>query len=133
MGETLSLKVLARQILAREREQERLSQRRPNGCPSASEHSGQDRQQATVMAEATAVACVAQRAAGEPDVEQPCAARRGRVVPLDNGAFLHFCCECGRFGAFGYRVRLREGRLGRWYCGEHRPNAARTENYANRC
>ena len=57
---------------------------------------------------------------GEPGLEQPCAARRARVQMLD-GAFLHFCIECGRFGAFGYGVRLRAGRLGRWYCGEHRP------------
>jgi hypothetical protein len=51
-------------------------------------------------------------------VEQPCASRRaGRVQHLD-GAFLHFCCHCGRFAAFGYGVHLRAGRLGRWYCGE---------------
>lgn len=59
---------------------------------------------------------------GEPGLEQPCAARRGRIQELD-GAFLHFCVECGRFGAFGYGVQLRKGRLGRWYCGEHRPEA----------
>jgi hypothetical protein len=40
---------------------------------------------------------------------------------LDSGAFLHFCCRCGRFGAFGYGVRLRTGQPGRWFCGEHRP------------
>ena len=57
---------------------------------------------------------------GEPPLEQPCAARRGRVQELDN-AFLHFCCRCGRFAAFGYGVRLQAGLLGRWYCGEHRP------------
>jgi hypothetical protein len=62
-------------------------------------------------------------APGEPSIEQPCAARRGRVHEL-NGAFLHFCCRCGRFGAFGYGVRLRAGQLGRWYCGEHRLEAA---------
>jgi hypothetical protein len=57
----------------------------------------------------------------EPALEQPCAARRGQVRKL-NGAFVHFCCRCGRFGAFGYGVRLRAGQLGRWYCGEHRPD-----------
>ncbi len=51
---------------------------------------------------------------------EPFAARRGRVQMLDN-AFLHFCEVCGRFAAFGYGVRLRAGQLGRWYCGEHRP------------
>jgi hypothetical protein len=60
--------------------------------------------------------------AGEPGLDQPCAARRGRVQVLD-GAFLHFCCRCGRFAAFGYGVRLRAGQLGRWYCGAHRPSA----------
>ena len=58
---------------------------------------------------------------GEPALEEPCAARRGRVQELDD-AFLHFCCQCGRFAAFGYGVRLRAGRLGRWYCGKHRPS-----------
>lgn len=59
-------------------------------------------------------------AEGAPGLEQPCAARRGRVQELE-GAFLHFCEECGRFGAFGYGVRLRAEQLGRWYCGKHRP------------
>jgi hypothetical protein len=48
------------------------------------------------------------------------AARRGRVQEI-NGALLHFCVQCGRFGPFGYGVRLRAGLLGRWYCREHRP------------
>ena len=57
---------------------------------------------------------------GEPGLEQPCLARRGRIVVQD-GLFLHFCIECGRFGAFGYGVHLGAGKLGRWYCAEHRP------------
>jgi hypothetical protein len=59
---------------------------------------------------------------GEPGLEEPCTSRRGRVQVLD-GAFLHFCVECGRFGAFGYGVCLRAGHTGRWYCGEHRPRS----------
>jgi hypothetical protein len=59
-------------------------------------------------------------ASGEPSLEEPCAARRGKVVEV-SGAFLHFCRLCGRFGAFGYGVQLRAGQIGRWYCGEHRP------------
>jgi hypothetical protein len=59
----------------------------------------------------------------EPSLEQPCAARRGRAQELA-GAFLHFCAECGAYGAFGYGVSLRAGRLGRWYCGVHRPGRA---------
>jgi hypothetical protein len=57
---------------------------------------------------------------GEPGLEQPCAFRRGRVAQ-SGGALLHFCVECGRFGPYGYDVRLRAGRLGRWYCHDHRP------------
>jgi hypothetical protein len=57
---------------------------------------------------------------GEPELEQPCAARRGRVEE-SGGVLLHFCVECGRFGPYGYGVRLRAGQLGRWYCYEHRP------------
>jgi hypothetical protein len=61
----------------------------------------------------------------EPGLDEPCAARRSRLQELDNGALLHFCCQCGRFGAFGYGVCLRVGQLGRWYCGEHRPRDPR--------
>jgi hypothetical protein len=61
---------------------------------------------------------------GEPGLEQPCAARRGRMQELDR-TFLHFCVRCGRFAAFGYGVHLSAGRLGRWYCGEHRPEGRR--------
>jgi len=66
---------------------------------------------------------VTQPAEGEPGLEQPCAARRGRVQELE-GAFLHFCVECGRFAPYGYSARLRAGQLGRWYCREHRPPGA---------
>jgi hypothetical protein len=59
----------------------------------------------------------------EPGLQQPCAGRRGRVGVID-GAFLHFCVECGRFAAFGYGVRLGAGRFGKWYCGEHRPRGS---------
>ena len=72
-----------------------------------------------------AIARLVAHADGEPSLEQPCAARRGRVQEL-NGAFMHFCVRCGRFAAFGYGVRLRTGQLGHWYCGEHRPGAPGT-------
>ena len=65
---------------------------------------------------------VTQPAEGEPGLEQPCAARRGRIQEVER-AFLHFCVECGAFGAFGYGISIRAGRLGRWYCAEHRPGA----------
>jgi len=62
-------------------------------------------------------------ASGEPDVRQPCAARRGRVERRP-GAFVHFCSECGAWGAYGYGVSLHASRLGRWYCAEHRPRSS---------
>lgn len=58
---------------------------------------------------------------GEPGFEIPCASRRGRVEERPDGLLLHFCAECGAWGAFGYGVHLGAGRLGRWYCAEHRP------------
>jgi hypothetical protein len=58
---------------------------------------------------------------GEPKFDQPCAGRRGRTEELPGRIFLHFCIECGRWGAFGYGVNLRAGRLGAWYCATHRP------------
>jgi hypothetical protein len=56
----------------------------------------------------------------EPASEKPSSARRGRIENCGS-TFLHFCVECGRFGPYGYDVRLRAGRLGRWYCHDHRP------------
>ena len=57
---------------------------------------------------------------GEPELDQPCEARRGRVGEKD-GLLVHFCEVCGAWGAFGYKVNLRARRLGRWYCASHRP------------
>jgi hypothetical protein len=34
--------------------------------------------------------------------------------------FIHYC-HCGEWGSFGVGVSTREGKLGRWYCMEHRP------------
>jgi hypothetical protein len=64
---------------------------------------------------------VASPAEGEPRFDEPCAERRGRIEELPGRLFLHFCIECGRWGAFGYGVNLRAGRLGGWYCATHRP------------
>jgi hypothetical protein len=66
---------------------------------------------------------IASPAIGEPSLDEPCAERRGRVEKRD-GQFLHFCVTCGAWGAFGYGVSLRAGRLGRWYCAAHRPPCA---------
>jgi hypothetical protein len=62
----------------------------------------------------------ARTAENEPVFGEPCVARRGRVEWRD-GLFLHFCAECGAWGAFGYGVNLRADQLGRWYCAAHRP------------
>jgi hypothetical protein len=78
--------------------------------------------EAELIAPSTWFECVARPAEGEPGFEHPCAARRGRVGDR-NGVFVHFCIECGRWGAYGYGVSVRAGRLGRWYCAAHRPGA----------
>jgi len=57
--------------------------------------------------------------AGEPGFELPCPGRRG-LVERRGGAFLHFCVECGRWGAYGYGCT--GDKSGRWYCCEHRPD-----------
>jgi hypothetical protein len=67
---------------------------------------------------------VAPPAEGEPRFDEPHAARRGRIEEVPGRVFLHFCIECGRWGAFGHGVNLRAGRLGEWYCATHRPQRA---------
>jgi hypothetical protein len=58
--------------------------------------------------------------ANEPAFEQPCPERRGMVERCEH-LFLHFCAECGRWGAYGYGTT--GDRPGRWYCWLHRPDA----------
>jgi hypothetical protein len=126
MIETASLKALARLILerdsARDGHRDRVSRR---GASSA-----EPVRQRAPLSIASSDRPASQSAPlvlvgdGEPGLEQPCVARRGRVQRLDC-ALLHFCIECGRFAAFGYGVHLRAGRPGRWYCGEHRPHQPR--------
>jgi hypothetical protein len=60
----------------------------------------------------------------ELGLSTPSTSRRGHVAELPSGLFSHFCAECGAWGAFGYGVNLRAGRLGRWYCATHRPQGA---------
>ena len=55
-----------------------------------------------------------------PTSLEPSTERRGRFEFRESG-WLHFCVECGRWGGFGCGVDLRSGRLGQWYCAEHRP------------
>lgn len=37
-----------------------------------------------------------------------------------DGRFIHYC-DCGKWAAYGYGVSVRFGKLGSWYCREHRP------------
>jgi hypothetical protein len=79
--------------------------------------------EANVVAPAGCFERIVPRAVSEPCLEKPCAARRGKVEEREDGVFLHFCNECGAWGAHGYGVNLRAGRVGRWYCAAHRPAA----------
>jgi hypothetical protein len=49
----------------------------------------------------------------------------GTVEHQGNSLVHH--CHCGKWGAFGFDVALREGKLGAWYCGEHRPDKSAGE------
>jgi hypothetical protein len=62
---------------------------------------------------------------GEPRLDESCISRRGRVHELDR-AVLHFCIECGAYGAFGYGVNPRSERFGNWFCAAHRPRGRAT-------
>lgn len=35
--------------------------------------------------------------------------------------FIHLC-HCGKWGEYGYGVKLLKGREGRWFCRDHRPS-----------
>jgi hypothetical protein len=45
---------------------------------------------------------------GETPFEMPCPERRG-LVERRGGVFLHFCVECGRWGAYGYGTTSETG------------------------
>jgi hypothetical protein len=123
MSETVSLKVLARRII--ERDTNRDNERDGMSRQAVSAHEPARHAQTVPIVPSALIA--AQSAAvvpittSGPGLEQPCASRRGQVLEVD-GVFLHFCCRCGRFGAFGYGAHLKAGRLGSWYCREHRPD-----------
>lgn len=94
------------------------------GALGASNHGIEDLtaelQSVELVAPSPWFARVASLAEDEPNFDTPCGARRGRVEKRD-GLFLHFCVDCGAWGAFGYGVNFRAGRVGRWYCAAHRP------------
>jgi hypothetical protein len=47
--------------------------------------------------------------------------------------FIHRCCKCGEGAPFGFGLSLRRGRLGTWYCANHKPQQQTTsiKNGAN--
>ena len=45
------------------------------------------------------------------------------VGPDEKGRFIHNCW-CGQWASYGFNVDLRHGRLGQWYCAEHRPKSS---------
>ena len=51
-----------------------------------------------------------------PTVEPVVAAAE---TPPPPHAFMHYC-HCGKWGSFGYGVDLLHGKIGTWYCREHR-------------
>ena len=51
----------------------------------------------------------------KPEVFPP-----GFVGYSAKGLFVHYC-QCGAWGAFGFGVSVRTGKLGTWYCAEHNP------------
>ena len=45
-------------------------------------------------------------------------------VKEEGGHLVHYCAECGGEARFGHGVSLLSGKLGTWYCREHRPQPA---------
>jgi hypothetical protein len=76
-------------------------------------------QMAKVIAPARWVLGAGGNCCSEPPFEMPCPERRG-VFARRDGVFLHFCMECGRWGAYGYGAT--GAKPGRWYCRMHRPD-----------
>jgi hypothetical protein len=53
---------------------------------------------------------------------RPNPARAGLVVFEPGRPFSHYCEICGAWGSFGYgHLNFRTGKLGRWFCFEHKP------------
>jgi hypothetical protein len=45
------------------------------------------------------------------------------MIGLDEkGRLLHYC-HCGKWGAHGFGYFPRQGKLGQWFCAEHKPSA----------
>jgi hypothetical protein len=59
-----------------------------------------------------------------PDEIVQAEARPGFVGYDAHGRFVHYC-HCGRWGDFGFGYFPRQGKLGTWFCKEHRPTDPR--------
>jgi len=55
--------------------------------------------------------------------------RKGFVGYDEAGHFVHYC-HCGKWGAFGRNVFLRQGLLGTWFCREHSSSPAQGSDHA---
>lgn len=52
---------------------------------------------------------------------------RDHLLPTGSYMLIHTCEVCGVANApFGYKVNLRRGMPGEWYCHEHKPQTAST-------
>jgi hypothetical protein len=119
VGETTSLRALARLVFERNRTRDN-SQNKGDREPPASEallrrsgvtQSGEPEDAisgANLVALSTWFERTAPPVDGEPGYEQSRTKRRGRVEHRD-GVFLHFCAQCGAWGSYGYGVDVRAG------------------------
>jgi hypothetical protein len=135
VGETTSLRALAQLVFernkTRDNSQNKVDLERPasEAVPRRSEVSQPGKtEDASSVANLVAPSVWFERTAppadGEPGYAEPCSKRRGRMEHRD-GAFLHFCVQCGAWGSYGYDVGLRAGHPGHWYCSGHRRGSAR--------
>jgi hypothetical protein len=51
--------------------------------------------------------------------------RAGFVGYDKDGHFVHYC-HCGAWAPYGYGVSQIHGKLGEWYCREHRPEKGKS-------
>ena len=57
---------------------------------------------------------------------RPNPARAGLVIFKPGWPFSHYCEVCGAWGSFGFgHLDFRTGKLGRWFCFEHKPESLR--------
>lgn len=63
--------------------------------------------------------------AGETSEARPQASADARAgLPYYKDFHFIHLCHCGKWGSFGTGVSLKDERLGKWFCGEHREGRA---------